>query len=299
MANILKVLKGPLSTLGKKNRNGRIYSRALWEKVLNSEYWKDMISNNTLCGEIVHPGERTESDSWEIDARNISHRIKEAHIEGDKLMGTVEVLDTEQGRNLAELINAGCTVGISARGMGDLNGDEVDPDTYNFKCFDITMRPSDPNARLIPITESENIRLIISESEESDRLIKGSDEPGYEDPTDSSKYIRSDIFVILENKMKGLMTPEMKDKFEIERGLHNIKVSSGDQFLGALDLFTPRETNNDKLFFIMIGSDERVTFTVDRDINKLKEELQPDGRLSKILKEFLDVCYTNYERGLK
>ena len=35
MANILKVLKGPLSTLGKKNRNGRIYSKALWEKVLD------------------------------------------------------------------------------------------------------------------------------------------------------------------------------------------------------------------------------------------------------------------------
>ena len=161
MANILKVLKGPLSTLGKKNRNGRIYSKELWENVLNSEYWKDMTANNSLCGEIVHPGERTESDSFEIDARNISHRVKEAHIEGDKLMGTVEVLDTEQGRNLLSLIDSGVTVGISARGMGDLNGDYVDPDTYNFKCFDITMRPSDPNARLVPLTESERIKLKI------------------------------------------------------------------------------------------------------------------------------------------
>lgn len=296
MANILKVLKGPLSTLGKKNRNGRIYSRALWEKVLDSEYWKDMISNNTLCGEIVHPGERTESDSWEIDARNISHRIKEAHIEGDKLMGTVEVLDTEQGRNLAELINAGCTVGISARGMGDLVGDEVDPDTYNFKCFDITMRPSDPNARLVPITESEKVRLIISEAEESDRLIKGSEDV---DVSEEHKYIRSDIFVMLEVKMKKLMTPEMKDKFKIERGLSNISVSSGSQFLGALELYSPMETNNDKLFFLMVGSGDRVTFAVDRDIHKFQEELQDGGRVSEILKDFLDVCYTNYQRGLK
>lgn len=296
MANILKVLKGPLSTLGKKNRNGRIYSKALWEKVLDSEYWKDMIANNTLCGEIVHPGERTESDSWEIDARNISHRIKEAHIEGDKLMGTVEVLDTEQGRNLAELINAGCTVGISARGMGDLVGDEVDPDTYNFKCFDITMRPSDPNARLIPITESEKVRLIISEAEESDRLIKGSEDV---DVSEEHKYIRSDIFVMLEVKMKKLMTPEMKDKFKIERGLSNISVSSGSQFLGALELYSPMETNNDKLFFLMVGSGDRVTFAVDRDKKKFQEELQDGGRVSEILKDFLDVCYTNYQRGLK
>lgn len=297
MANILKVLKGPLSTLGKKNRNGRIYSKALWEKVLDSEYWKDMLSNNTLCGEIVHPGERTESDSWEIDARNISHRIKEAHIEGDKLMGTVEVLDTEQGRNLAELIDAGCTVGISARGMGDLIGDEVDPDTYNFKCFDITMRPSDPNARLIPITESEKVRLIISEAEESDRLIKGSDEPGVEDPTDDTKYIRSDIFVMLETRMKELMTPEMRDKFEIERGLHNIKVSCGNQFLGALELYTPRETNNDKLFFIIVGSDDRATFTIDRDKKKFQKEFKQGGHISKALQEFINVCETNLNRA--
>lgn len=171
MPGILKVLKGPLSTCGKKNRNQRVYSKQLWENVLKSEYWNDMIKNNTLCGEIVHPGDRTESDSFEIDARNISHRVTEAHLEGDKLMGTIEVLDTEQGRNLNALINAGCTVGISARGMGDLIGDEVDPDTYNFKCFDITMRPSDPNARLVPLAESEKTKLIIKESEETDNLI--------------------------------------------------------------------------------------------------------------------------------
>lgn len=189
MAKILKVLKGPLSTLGKKNRNGRIYSKQLWENVLNSEYWKDMIANNSLCGEIVHPGDRTESDAFEIDARNVSHRIKEAHIEGDRLMGTVEVLDTEQGHNLLSLIDSGCTIGISARGMGDLNGDEVDPDTYNFKTFDITLRPSDPNARLVPLTESEaKLKLILSEAECTDTLIETSVErPNFKDTSDVVK----------------------------------------------------------------------------------------------------------------
>lgn len=172
MSKILKVLKGPLSTFS-KNRNGRVYSKKLWENVLNSEYWHDMISNNTMCGEIVHPGDRTESDVYEIDARNISHRVKEAHIEGNKLMGTIEVLDTKSGRELLDLIEAGCTVGISARGMGDVIGDEVDPDTYNFKCFDMTMRPSDPNARLVPLNESEKVQLVLQESEITDILIEG------------------------------------------------------------------------------------------------------------------------------
>lgn len=183
MPNILKTLKGPLSTPNKKNRNGRIYSKQLWENVLNSEYWKDMMDNNTLCGEVVHPGERTESDSFEIDARNVSHRISEAHLEGDKLMGTIEILDTEQGRNLLSLVDAGCIMGISARGMGDIiNGNEVDPDTYNFKTFDITFRPSDPNARLIPLEESEKkVKLVFNESEQTDRLIQ---EGMYDNPSE-------------------------------------------------------------------------------------------------------------------
>lgn len=187
MPNILKTLKGPLSTF-KKNRNGRIYSKELWENVLNSEYWHDMIENNSLCGEIVHPGERTESDSFEIDARNVSHRIKEAHIEGDKLIGTVEILDTEQGHNLLNLVNSGCTIGISARGMGDLIGDVVNPDTYNFKTFDITFRPSDPNARLVPLEESEKIKLKLSESDISDSLLEASvEKPSWTDTSDVIK----------------------------------------------------------------------------------------------------------------
>lgn len=177
---VLKVLKGTLSTLGKKNRNGRIYSKELWENVLNSEYWNDMMSNNSLFGECVHPADnRSTSDSFEIDANNVSHRIKEAHIEGDKLIGTVEILDTQAGKNIAALIDSGCNIGISARGAGDLNGDIVDADTYQFKTFDLTFRPSDYNARLVPLTESEKKNFKpIKESEESDTLIKGSEEIG-------------------------------------------------------------------------------------------------------------------------
>ena len=255
MANILKVLKGPLSTLGKKNRNGRIYSKELWENVLKSEYWKDMMENNSLCGEIVHPGERTESDSWEIDARNISHRIKEAHIEGDKLIGTVEVLDTEQGRNLAELINAGITIGISARGMGDLIGDEVDPDTYNFKTFDITMRPSDPNARLVPIMESEGKRKIILESEESDRLIKGSEEPEIEEvieePVGNKKELKLLLFTLDE-----LCKQEAPEGVTSNITDHGILIHTNDNevpLISGIQVVEPEESDEDCFIVYPIG----------------------------------------------
>lgn len=235
MANILKVLKGPLSTF-KKNRNGRIYTKELWENVMRSEYWKDMTANNTLCGEIVHPGDRTESDSFEIDARNISHRIKEAHIVGDKLLGTVEVLDTPAGRTLKDLIDAGCTVGISARGVGDLIGDIVNPDTYNFKCFDITMRPSDPNARLVPLTESEKLKTVLSESEISDRLIESP--VGKVDFSDTSDLI------------KNTLTKRVYDNI----------ASRGDEELGVVkkpgSLSFVRNKIKGNVFFVKADTDE-------------------------------------------
>lgn len=214
--NILKTLKGPLSTCDKKNRNGRIYSRELWQNVLNSEYWKDMMKNNSLCGEVVHPGdERQESDSFEIDISKVSHRIKEAHLEGDKLMGTIEILDTEQGRNLLSLVDAGVTVGISARGVGDVNGDEVDPYTYNLKTFDITLRPSDPNARLIPLTESERLHFkFINESEESDELIKGSEDLTINKDNGEIEEITKQLATAINERNKADGYPVTQDKLD-------------------------------------------------------------------------------------
>ena len=220
---ILKILKGPLSTLGKKNRNGRIYSKELWQNVLNSEYWKDMMANHSLCGEVVHPGdERSESDSFEIDTSKVSHRIKEAHIEGDKLMGTVEILDTVEGRNLASLVNAGVTVGISARGIGDLDGDTVDPYTYQLKTFDITLRPSDPNARLVPLTESQKLHFnFINEADESDVLIL-KESTDYISSLDNSTINKNDEYYDVLNKIISTTIEENKNADNID--FKNIKL---------------------------------------------------------------------------
>lgn len=243
MNNVLKTLKGPLSTF-KKNRNGRIYSKELWQNVLNSEYWQDMMSNNTLCGEIVHPGDRTESDSYEIDARNISHRISEAHIEGDKLIGTVEVLDTPAGRTLLDLINSGCTVGISARGMGDLEGDYVNPDTYNFRCFDITMRPSDPNARLVPLTESEKIQFVLQESELSDEFTEASTEkPDWSNTSD-----------VIKNTIKKRLYDELISR-NIE-GITFIKDNAGIKFT------TDKDKGNFFVVKVNVDKDEQPKYAI-------------------------------------
>lgn len=270
MANILKTIKNwPLSTPDKENRNGRVYSRKLWENVLSSEYWKDMISNNSLCGEIVHPGDRTESDSFEIDARNVSHRITEAHFDGDKLIGTIEILDTLQGRTLQSLIDSGCRMGISARGMGDIiNGNEVDPDSYNFKTFDITFRPSDPNARMQPLTESENrIQLVL---EESDRLIK---EGMYDNP--SQLMSDRDRVSICKQIITYCNTNKTIEELQFSLRLH-IKVTLnkynfGNIFVSQVPVDSPHDIGKYRVFSNKVkGKDQEIT--IDGDIDKLADE---------------------------
>ena len=150
--NVLKRIKMKLSDW-KPNRNGRIYPRELWERIVNSEYVKEMINTHTLFGESSHPEERLE-----VDLSNVSHAINDMWIDGDGLYGIIDILPTPQGKIINELINYGSEIGISSRGSGSVVGNEVDPDDYTFVTFDIVMRPSVEAARLdLRMVESANI----------------------------------------------------------------------------------------------------------------------------------------------
>ena len=47
---VLKIVRGCVADF-KKNRNGRTYPKELWEDVVNSDYVKEMIEDNSLFGE--------------------------------------------------------------------------------------------------------------------------------------------------------------------------------------------------------------------------------------------------------
>ena len=152
--NVLKRIQMKLSDW-KPNRNGRIYPKELWENVLNSEYVEEAINTHTLFGESSHPEERLE-----VDLANVSHAINDMWIQGDSLWGTIDILPTPQGQIINSLIDYGSEIGISSRGTGSVNGNEVDPDDYTFVTFDIVMRPSVAAARLdLRMVESENINI--------------------------------------------------------------------------------------------------------------------------------------------
>lgn len=159
---ILKRIKGIVADF-KPNRNGRVYPRELWEKVINSEYVQEMMRSKCLFGEANHPFD----DRVEIDLNNVSHCIHDMRIEGDSVVAELDLLPTPAGELIDKLIDYGSRIGVSSRGAGSVNEDgSVNPDDYQFFTFDLVPRPSVEAARPAMI-ESEQLKVdkILTEGE--------------------------------------------------------------------------------------------------------------------------------------
>ena len=154
-AGILKRIKGIVADF-KPNRNGRVYPRELWEKVINSEYVNEMMNSKCLFGESNHPFD----DRVEIDLNNVSHAVNKLWIENDTVMAELDLLPTPAGEIISKLIDYGSSIGVSSRGAGSVNSDgSVDPDDYQFFTFDLVPRPSVAAARPA-IVEAEQVEAI-------------------------------------------------------------------------------------------------------------------------------------------
>lgn len=157
-SNVLKRIKMLISDFN-PNRNGRVYSKELWEKAINSEYIKEMIDSHSLFGELNHPmGE--EEDRLEIDLTKVSHAINNIWVDSEGVWGELDILPTPNGKIVNELIDYGSNIGISSRACGSLDSyGNVDPNDFQIYTWDIVARPSVENARFDQLMfESENIK---------------------------------------------------------------------------------------------------------------------------------------------
>ena len=91
-----------------------------------------VIKERRLIGELDHPSNEV------VHLTNASHIITGLTMEGNKVIGEAEILNTPSGKVLQELLRAGVKIGISSRAVGGL--------TYNSQneCYDV----------------NENLRLI-------------------------------------------------------------------------------------------------------------------------------------------
>jgi len=146
------IVEGVLQRSEAENQNGRIYPTEILKREVK-KYMGREVKENRAFGELDHP------DASVIELKNTSHIIRDIWWEGNDVIGKVEILKTPSGNILKELLEAGCTVGISSRGLGSVkessdNGTVTVDADFDLICWDFVSNPSTHGAFMRPVNES-------------------------------------------------------------------------------------------------------------------------------------------------
>lgn len=203
-------IAGIFSTIGEKNRNGRIYPKELWES--NVKKYQDVIKSgsiNRLC-EWEHPERGT------VDPMEAVAAINKLEINGKYVMGEATLLDNPRANQLKSLIDNGIKLSVSSRGSGRVKNGIVE--SFDLITYDLVSAPSDYNATMegTSIYESQKEfvmvdgKLVESKSSEVETKDSSSDSDDTKDSnTEDSKLKESvlkehflEFIEILKNKNK-------------------------------------------------------------------------------------------------
>jgi hypothetical protein len=106
-------IEGVFMGAEKRNRNGRIYPRALIEREVN-EYNK-LIDSNEALGELEHP------DYAKVNPKEAAIKIISLRMDEDFAIGKAKVLDYMPNGHLLAKLLGDVRMGVSSRGVGDVN----------------------------------------------------------------------------------------------------------------------------------------------------------------------------------
>jgi len=107
------VIEGVFAQADQKNRNGRIYPKAIMERAVG-RYVDEQVSKKRAVGELNHPEGPT------VNLDKVSHLITDLKFEGKDVVGKAQILDTPMGKIVKGLLEGGVQLGVSTRGMGSL-----------------------------------------------------------------------------------------------------------------------------------------------------------------------------------
>lgn len=165
-------IEGVFMQADQKNRNGRIYEKAILEAAVD-KYVKEQVKTGRAVGELNHP------DGPTINLDKVSHKITDLKWEGSNVVGKASILDTPMGQIVKGLLEGGVKLGVSSRGMGSLvnkRGTTYVNNDFLLATVDIVQDPSAPEAFVNGIMEGvdwiwENGVLVPQEIEEIETEI--------------------------------------------------------------------------------------------------------------------------------
>lgn len=145
-------IEGIFAQAEKKNRNGRIYPKAVMEASIKT-YIDEYVDKKRAIGELSHPENRPKPKP-----EFASHRVTWLEMDGNDVRGKALVLETPQGQVLRGLLKGGTQMGISTRGLGNViersGSTYVEPD-YAVMALDAVIDPSGIDCFVDAINESQ------------------------------------------------------------------------------------------------------------------------------------------------
>jgi len=146
------IFKMTIQTADEKNRNGRVYPRAVLEQAIKD--CEGMIKGRSFYGEMDHPlitsdNSFNEQRQTTVLLKEASHIIRDWDWEGSLLVGEFETLSNFHGKELLALIRDKTSIGTSMRGLAELerrmDGNYV-KSPLTIISYDIVSRPSHQKA---------------------------------------------------------------------------------------------------------------------------------------------------------
>ena len=159
------MMKGILQKAETLNQNGRVYPKIILEREIRN--YQKFIKENRALGELDHP------DSSVVELKNSSHIVREAHMDGNIVYGTVEILNTPSGKILQSLVESGVTLGISSRGVGSTRSEgnmQIVQDDFQLICWDFVSEPSTPGAFMMKEGKEVTPQFINEVFNKTDRI---------------------------------------------------------------------------------------------------------------------------------
>lgn len=142
-------IEGVFMQAEKQNRNNRIYPKDVLAEA-TAKYVKEQVVTGRAVGELDHP------QGPQINLDKVSHRITELKWNGNDVVGKALILDTPMGKIVKGLVEGGCKLGVSSRGMGTVEEKgktSFVKNDYVLATVDIVQDPSAPSAFVDGIME--------------------------------------------------------------------------------------------------------------------------------------------------
>jgi len=162
-------VKGVIQRADTLNQNGRIYPKDVLLREV--ENYKKVVVERRAMGELDH------ADDPVVNLKNVSHLISDIWVEGNVVLGKIEILPTPMGNIARSLIESNVKLGISSRALGSVrsHGDaDVVQDDLHLICWDLVSEPSTPGAfmmREAKEVDPKVLQKIFSKSDRVDRAV--------------------------------------------------------------------------------------------------------------------------------